>query len=87
MNWVDKSSATSEKLAFINGGGNAILKVDNTTNVVWQNKRDSVIMLRYLSAGETLTFVGYRSVLRLEKCTLLAQSGSRILYTCHSDAL
>ncbi|KJA23116.1 glycoside hydrolase family 16 protein, partial [Hypholoma sublateritium FD-334 SS-4] len=42
VNWVDKSNATSKKLAFINGAGNAILKVDNTTNVVWQNKRDSV---------------------------------------------
>lgn len=45
VNWVDKSNATSKKLAFINGAGNAILKVDNTTDVVWQDKRDSVIML------------------------------------------
>ncbi|KAF9485088.1 hypothetical protein BDN70DRAFT_871784 [Pholiota conissans] len=42
VNWLDRTNATNEKLAFVNGANNAILKVDNTTNVIWQNKRDSI---------------------------------------------
>ncbi|KAF9485091.1 hypothetical protein BDN70DRAFT_871788 [Pholiota conissans] len=42
VNWLDRTNATNEKLAFVNGANNAILKVDNTTNVIWQNKHESI---------------------------------------------
>ncbi|KAI0674443.1 concanavalin A-like lectin/glucanase domain-containing protein [Trametes maxima] len=31
--WVDQATATQEKLAYVNQAGNAIIRVDNTTNV------------------------------------------------------
>ncbi|KAF8155738.1 concanavalin A-like lectin/glucanase domain-containing protein [Crassisporium funariophilum] len=40
--WVDRDNATSKKLAYVNSAGNAIIKVDNTTNVPWNEKRDTV---------------------------------------------
>jgi len=40
--FVSQSVASSSKLAFVNGDGNAIIKVDNTTNVPFNEKRNTV---------------------------------------------
>lgn len=40
MNYVNKSDSAS--LAYVNPAGHAIIKVDNTSNVIWDYKRDSV---------------------------------------------
>jgi len=40
--FVNKSVATSANLAFVNGAGNAIIKVDNTTVVPFNIKRNTV---------------------------------------------
>lgn len=40
--WVNKSVATSDHLAYVDSNGKAILKVDNTTNVIYNYKRNSV---------------------------------------------
>ncbi|KDR80022.1 hypothetical protein GALMADRAFT_62843 [Galerina marginata CBS 339.88] len=42
VNWLDRTNATDKKLAFTNDVGNAILKVDNSTDVAWGDKRDSI---------------------------------------------
>jgi hypothetical protein len=40
--WVNQSLATTDSLAYVDGNGKAIIKVDNTTNVAYNDKRDSV---------------------------------------------
>ena len=40
--WVNQSLATTDHLAFVNSAGNAIIKVDNTSFVPYNDKRDSV---------------------------------------------
>jgi hypothetical protein len=40
--WEDQANATSQKLAYVNSAGNAIIKVDNTSDVIYNDKRDSV---------------------------------------------
>lgn len=40
--WVNQSLATSDHLAYVDSNGKAILKVDNTTNVPYNDKRNSV---------------------------------------------
>jgi len=40
--WVNQSLATSSHLAYVDGNGKAIIKVDNTTNVLYNDKRNSV---------------------------------------------
>lgn len=40
--WVDQANATTSKLVYVNDAGNAIIKVDNTTNVPYNEKRDTV---------------------------------------------
>jgi len=40
--WEDQANATSQKLAYVNDAGNAIIKVDNTSNVIYNDKRNSV---------------------------------------------
>jgi hypothetical protein len=39
---VNQSVATSGHLAYVDGNGKAILKVDNTTNVPYNEKRNAV---------------------------------------------
>jgi len=40
--WVNQSLATSDRLAYVDGNGKAILRVDNFTNVPWNEKRNTV---------------------------------------------
>ncbi|KAI0342297.1 hypothetical protein BDW22DRAFT_1330594 [Trametopsis cervina] len=40
--WLNETEATAEKLAYVNNAGHAIIKVDNTTNVPFNIKRNSV---------------------------------------------
>lgn len=40
--WVDRDTASSQGLAYTNDAGNAILKVDNTSIVPFNQKRNSV---------------------------------------------
>lgn len=40
--WVGQSQAATDQLAYVNNAGNAIIRVDNTTFVKYNNKRDSV---------------------------------------------
>ncbi|KAH9840138.1 concanavalin A-like lectin/glucanase domain-containing protein [Rhodofomes roseus] len=42
INYVSQANATAEKLAYVDNNGAAIIKVDNTTFVPWNQKRDSV---------------------------------------------
>lgn len=42
VTFVDRANATSEKLAYVTDDGKAIITVDNTTDVVYNYKRDSV---------------------------------------------
>ncbi|KIJ64383.1 glycoside hydrolase family 16 protein [Hydnomerulius pinastri MD-312] len=44
VNFIDQQDATSQKLAYVSGTGNAIIKVDNSTNVLYPNKRNSIRM-------------------------------------------
>lgn len=40
--WLDASDAFAQGLAYVNSNGNAIIKVDNTSNVPFNQKRNSV---------------------------------------------
>jgi hypothetical protein len=40
--WVDRKNATADHLAYVNDAGNAVIKVDNTTFVPYNIKRNSV---------------------------------------------
>jgi hypothetical protein len=40
--WVNQSVATASHLAYVDSNGKAIIKVDNTTNVIYNYKRNSV---------------------------------------------
>ena len=46
--WVNQSLATADHLAYVDGNGKAIIKVDNTSNVIYNNKRNSVRSTRAL---------------------------------------
>ena len=39
---MSQKNATQDKLAYVNDNGAAIIKVDNTTFVPWNEKRNSV---------------------------------------------
>jgi hypothetical protein len=43
--WVDRKNATADHLAYVNDAGNAVIKVDNTTFVPYNIKRNSVSTL------------------------------------------
>ena len=42
MNWVTEAQAVAEKLAYVDDAGHAIVKVDNTTYIPKEQKRDTV---------------------------------------------
>jgi hypothetical protein len=42
VNWVNQSTANAENLVLVNAAQNAIIKVDNVTNVPFNFKRDTV---------------------------------------------
>lgn len=42
VTYVDQANATSSKLAYVNDAGHAIIKVDDTSVVPWNDKRNSV---------------------------------------------
>ena len=42
VNYVSQANATADQLAYVNTAGNAIIKVDNTTSVPYNEKRNSV---------------------------------------------
>ncbi|KAL1943294.1 hypothetical protein VTO73DRAFT_4369 [Trametes versicolor] len=56
--WVDQANATTSKLIYVNDAGNAIIKVDNTTNVPYNEKRDTVRITSddYFPIGTVLVF-------------------------------
>ncbi|KAI8996256.1 concanavalin A-like lectin/glucanase domain-containing protein [Trametes punicea] len=58
VNWVDQANATQSKLAYVNDAGHAIIKVDNTSFVPWNYKRDSVRITTqdYFPIGTVLVF-------------------------------
>lgn len=45
VNWVTEANATQAKLAYVDGAGHAIIKVDNTSSVPYNEKRDTVRFL------------------------------------------
>lgn len=52
VQYLDQADATTQRLAYINEAGNAVLKVDNTSNVLPGGNRNSVgtshaIVLKY----------------------------------------
>lgn len=42
MWWLDEADATNQHLAYINDAGNAVMKVDNTSDVALEQKRNTV---------------------------------------------
>jgi len=42
VEWLNKSDAFAQRLAYVNGRNQAVMRVDNTTNVPWNDKRNSV---------------------------------------------
>ncbi|KAI0363232.1 hypothetical protein BV20DRAFT_1040025 [Pilatotrama ljubarskyi] len=58
VNWVDQTNATQSKLAYVNDAGHAIIKVDNTTFVPYNYKRDSVRITtqEYFPIGSVIVF-------------------------------
>ena len=40
--WLNRNDAFAQRLAYIDNNGRAVIKVDNTTNVPWNEKRNSV---------------------------------------------
>ncbi len=42
VNWVSQGNATQSKIAYVNDAGHAIVKVDDTSFVPYNSKRDSV---------------------------------------------
>jgi hypothetical protein len=55
VTYVGASNASS--VAFVNPAGNAILKVDNTTNVLYEQKRNSVRLQSNVAYGVGSVFV------------------------------
>ncbi|KAI1796360.1 concanavalin A-like lectin/glucanase domain-containing protein [Ganoderma leucocontextum] len=58
VTYVDQANATTSKLAYVNDAGNAIIKVDNTSLVQYNYKRNSVRIetLDYFPIGTILLF-------------------------------
>ena len=55
--FLNASAAKSDKLAFVNSAGNAIMKVDNTTTVAFNDKRNTIRISSKDSYGVGSVFV------------------------------
>ena len=56
VTYVDQANATASKLAYVNDAGHAIIKVDDTSVVQYNYKRNSVcLFLPVLPIGQSLT--------------------------------
>ncbi|EIN08822.1 glycoside hydrolase family 16 protein [Punctularia strigosozonata HHB-11173 SS5] len=55
--WLDRDQAYSTHLAYINANGNAILKVDDTSNVTMGDKRNSVRIMTQDTYGVGSLFI------------------------------
>ena len=40
--WLNRSDAFAQQLAYVNDMDQVVMRVDNTTNVAWNDKRNSV---------------------------------------------
>ncbi|TBU31022.1 concanavalin A-like lectin/glucanase domain-containing protein [Dichomitus squalens] len=58
VTWVTQANATQSKLSYVDDAGHAIIKVDNTTFVPYNYKRDSVRITStdYFSVGSVFVF-------------------------------
>ncbi|KAJ8468523.1 hypothetical protein ONZ51_g9591 [Trametes cubensis] len=58
VTWVDQATATSSKLAYVNDAGHAIVKVDDTSFVPFNEKRNSVRVSTqdYFPVGSVVVF-------------------------------
>ena len=56
--WLNASDAFTQKLAYVNDAGNAIMKVDNTSNVPFNEKRNTV---SFLCSTNDSTFARFAS--------------------------
>lgn len=70
VNWLDRVNATNKRLAFVNSAGNAILKVDNVTDIVYLDKRDSVVLPR-----------SYRLELYFDRCFIGSNHHSEAIWS------
>jgi len=85
--WLNRDDAFAQRLAYVDNNGRAVIKVDNTTNVPWNEKRNSVragtsqmvVLVRYLCND--------RSELPLKTHMVSEAFGSLTLITSHSAVL
>ncbi|KAL1942511.1 hypothetical protein VTO73DRAFT_6113 [Trametes versicolor] len=58
VNWVSQANATQSKIAYVNDAGHAIVKVDDTSFVPYNSKRDSVRVTTqdYFPVGTVVVF-------------------------------
>src|ERR1700691_2184321 len=56
VQYLDQVDATSQNLAYVSPQGTAIVKVDNTTNVPYNIKRNSVSGIVLFEHGDLLTY-------------------------------
>ncbi|TBU31749.1 concanavalin A-like lectin/glucanase domain-containing protein [Dichomitus squalens] len=58
VTYLDQANATASKLAYVNDAGNAIIKVDDTSFVPWNDKRNSIRIetYDYFPVGTVLLF-------------------------------
>jgi hypothetical protein len=72
--WLDRTSAFQQNLVYINDQNRAIIKVDNVSQVPFNEKRNSVFVTTVVSPDQIL--INHRFELHLKSPTGLAASGS-----------
>lgn len=68
MDYVTRENATAKRLAFVNGEGNAVMRVDNATDTIYMEKRESVG--RYVQS-----LCRFTTLHSLNRCELKVDSG------------